>query len=82
MSFTYLNASGDGYSKDWLTAASMFLVATEDVEVYSLVSSQIEKSHLKAAADKQYGPVESGYQAIISVWEIKCLFYKACPSNS
>lgn len=37
----------------------MFLVATEDVKVHSLVSSLIEKSHLKLAADKQYGPVEA-----------------------
>jgi len=35
------------------------LVATEDLKVRSLVSSHIEKRHLKAAADKQYDLVEA-----------------------
>lgn len=37
----------------------MFLVATEDLKVHSLVSSGIEKSHLKAGDDKQHGLVKA-----------------------
>lgn len=36
----------------------MFLVATEHLKVHSLVSFWIQKSHLKATADEQYGLVE------------------------